>query len=184
MFLSRHPASTPGRQQRAACSLCPPEVPLLLPSKAHLLRQLIDDALLRARATPEVVSEIESVPASDAAVLDGPRIDYSPASVVTETSSFSGAQVRALTRPSSMPLSRSVCPIIFHYPNLASPQGPCSSDVVGEPCEVSTRGQASLSGRAAHHMISSACCLLGPCKPPAAAAPHRCLIPPCHKQRL
>ncbi|WP_349962966.1 nitrogen assimilation transcriptional regulator NAC [Rhizobium sp. ZPR3] len=75
------------------------EMPLLLPSKNHLLRRLIDDALARARATPDVISEIESVPALSAAVLDGLGSTILPASVVTATPSFAGAQVRALTRP-------------------------------------------------------------------------------------
>lgn len=75
------------------------EVPLLLPSKAHLLRRLIDDALARARVSPEVISEIESVPALSAAVLDGLGSTILPASVVTETSGFAGAEVRALTKP-------------------------------------------------------------------------------------
>ncbi|WP_026204039.1 LysR substrate-binding domain-containing protein, partial [Rhizobium giardinii] len=75
------------------------EIPLLLPSKAHLLRRLIDDALARARATPQVVAEIESIPALSAAVLDGLGSTILPASVVIETASFSGAQVRALTKP-------------------------------------------------------------------------------------
>ncbi|ANK85625.1 MULTISPECIES: nitrogen assimilation transcriptional regulator NAC [Rhizobium] len=75
------------------------DTPLLLPSKNHLLRRLIDDALARARVTPAVVSEIESVPALSAAVLDGLGSTILPASVVTATPSFAGAQVRALTRP-------------------------------------------------------------------------------------
>lgn len=75
------------------------ELPLLLPSKGHLLRRLIDEALARARASPDVVSEIESVPALGAAVLDGLGSTILPASVVTETSGFAGAQVRALTKP-------------------------------------------------------------------------------------
>ncbi|MBD2748822.1 nitrogen assimilation transcriptional regulator NAC [Microvirga sp. BT688] len=74
-------------------------VPLLLPSKSHLLRRLIDEALSRARVTPEVISEIESIPALSAAVLDGLGSTILPASVVTETASFAGAQVRPLVRP-------------------------------------------------------------------------------------
>ena len=57
-------------------------VPLLLPSKSHLLRRLIDEALSRARVTPEVAAEIESVPALSAAVLDGLGSTILPASVV------------------------------------------------------------------------------------------------------
>jgi LysR family nitrogen assimilation transcriptional regulator len=75
------------------------DVPLLLPSKTHFLRRLIDDALARARAEPAVMSEIESVPALGAAVLDGLGSTILPASVVTDTASFSGAQIRALTKP-------------------------------------------------------------------------------------
>ncbi len=75
------------------------KIPLLLPSKSHLLRRLIDEALARARVAPQVISEIESVPALSAAVLDGLGSTILPASVVTETSSFAGAQVRALTKP-------------------------------------------------------------------------------------
>ncbi len=73
--------------------------PLLLPSKNHFLRRLIDDALNRARSVPDVLSEIESIPALGAAVLDGLGSTILPASVVSETSSFAGAQVRALTTP-------------------------------------------------------------------------------------
>jgi LysR family nitrogen assimilation transcriptional regulator len=75
------------------------DIPLLLPSKAHLLRRLIDDALARAKTTPQVLSEIESVPALSAAVLDGLGSTILPASVVSETTSFKGAKVRPLTKP-------------------------------------------------------------------------------------
>ena len=74
-------------------------VPLLLPSKSHLLRRLIDEALSRARVAAEVASEIESVPALSAAVLDGFGSTILPASVVTEIASFAGVQVRPLVRP-------------------------------------------------------------------------------------
>lgn len=74
-------------------------IPLLLPSKGHLLRRLIDDAMSRARATPQVISEIESVPALSAAVLDGMGSTILPASVVTATSSFAGAEIRGLIKP-------------------------------------------------------------------------------------
>ncbi|KQY50645.1 LysR family transcriptional regulator [Rhizobium sp. Root491] len=73
--------------------------PMLLPSKAHFLRRLIDEGLARARAKPEVISELESVPALGAAVLDGLGSTILPASVVLETASFSGAQLHPLTTP-------------------------------------------------------------------------------------
>ncbi|TNM59710.1 nitrogen assimilation transcriptional regulator NAC [Aliirhizobium smilacinae] len=74
-------------------------LPMLLPSKSHFLRRLIDDALGRARSKPEVISEVESVPALAAAVLDGLGSTILPASVVLETASFRGAQLHPLNKP-------------------------------------------------------------------------------------
>lgn len=74
-------------------------LPMLLPSKSHFLRRLIDDALGRARSKPEVISEVESVPALAAAVLDGLGSTILPASVVLETASFQGAQLHPLNKP-------------------------------------------------------------------------------------
>jgi len=100
MFLVSPPGSTlPGAAGEPLPLSTLNEIPLLLPSKGHLLRRLIDEALARARAEPEVVSEIESVPALSAAVLDGLGSTILPASVVTERSGFAGAQVRPLVRP-------------------------------------------------------------------------------------
>jgi LysR family nitrogen assimilation transcriptional regulator len=73
--------------------------PFLLPSKGHLLRRLIDEAFGRAGAVPDIVAEIESVPALGAAVNDGLGSTILPASVVTDTLNFSGVQIRALTKP-------------------------------------------------------------------------------------
>lgn len=133
MFLVSPPGiELPGDSSEPLALSALQEVPLLLPSKAHLLRRLIDDALLRARATPEVVSEIESVPALSAAVLDGLGSTILPASVVTETSSFSGAQVRALTKP-VIDATVSLC-VSDHLP-LSEPGIAARSvllDVVGE----------------------------------------------------
>ncbi len=72
---------------------------MLLPSKSHFLRRLIDDALGRARSKPEVISEVESVPALAGAVLDGLGSTILPASVVLETTSFGGAQLHPLNKP-------------------------------------------------------------------------------------
>lgn len=73
--------------------------PMLLPSKGHFLRRLIDDALGRARSKPEVISEVESVPALAAAVLDGLGSTILPASVALQTTSFQGAQLHPLNKP-------------------------------------------------------------------------------------
>ena len=75
------------------------EVELLLPSKGHFLRHLIDESFARARVTPNVVSEIESVTALGAAVMNGLGSTILPASVTAGTSSFLGADVRRLVRP-------------------------------------------------------------------------------------
>lgn len=100
MFLVSPPGMVlPGELNEALPVGALADTPLLLPSKNHLLRRMIDDALARARVTPRVVSEIESVPALSAAVLDGLGATIVPASVVTATPSFAGAQIRALTRP-------------------------------------------------------------------------------------
>lgn len=74
-------------------------VPLLLPSKTHFLRRLIDEGLSRARSEPDVVAEIESRSALGAAVLDGLGSTILPGSVVTDAPTFAGAQIRRLTTP-------------------------------------------------------------------------------------
>jgi LysR family transcriptional regulator, nitrogen assimilation regulatory protein len=100
MFLVSPPGTEFANEQGRPLPLAAlQDVPLLLPSKGHLLRRLIDDALARARVSPQVISEVESVPALSAAVLDGFGSTILPASVVTETSSFAGSEVRALTKP-------------------------------------------------------------------------------------
>jgi LysR family nitrogen assimilation transcriptional regulator len=75
------------------------EVELLLPSRGHFLRHLIDESFARARVTPNVISEIESVSALGAAVMNGLGSTILPASVTAGTSSFLGADVRRLVRP-------------------------------------------------------------------------------------
>ena len=75
------------------------DVQLLLPSRGHFLRRLIDESLARARVAPQVVSEIESVSALGAAVMAGLGSTILPASVASATSSFGGADVRRLVRP-------------------------------------------------------------------------------------
>lgn len=100
MFLVSPPgAELPGDPSEPLPLTSVDALPLLLPSKGHLLRRLIDEAFARARAHPQVLSEIESVPALDAAVREGLGSTILPASVVTETSYFAGTQVRALTKP-------------------------------------------------------------------------------------
>jgi LysR family nitrogen assimilation transcriptional regulator len=75
------------------------DVPLLLPSRGHFLRRLIDESLSRARVVPNVVYEIESVSSLGAAVMDGLGSTILPASVAAGASSFAGADIRRLARP-------------------------------------------------------------------------------------
>jgi LysR family nitrogen assimilation transcriptional regulator len=75
------------------------DVPLLLPSKGHFLRRLIDESMGRARVAHNVVSEIESVSSLGAAVMDGLGSTIIPASVAAGAPSFAGANIRRLARP-------------------------------------------------------------------------------------
>jgi LysR family transcriptional regulator, nitrogen assimilation regulatory protein len=100
MFLASPPGTTFASGPGTALPLSALNgMPLLLPSKSHFLRRLIDDALGRARAVPDVISEVESVPALSAAVLDGMGSTILPASVVSDTLGFKGAELRPLTKP-------------------------------------------------------------------------------------
>ncbi len=74
------------------------DTPLLLPSKNHFLRRIVDDAFARARTAPRLVSEVESVPTIGAAVMDGLGTTILPASVQLSPS-FDGACIRPLTHP-------------------------------------------------------------------------------------
>lgn len=89
-------------------------VDLLLPSGGHFLRRMIDEGLARARVTPRVVCEIESVPSLGAAVLDGLGATILPGSVAGSVASFGGAVVRRLVRP-AMTATVSLC-ISDHLP--------------------------------------------------------------------
>jgi LysR family nitrogen assimilation transcriptional regulator len=100
LFLVSPPGAvfeTPATEPLKLSSLA--DVQLLLPSRAHFLRQLIDESLARARVVPRVVSELESVSALGAAVMNGLGSTILPASVAGGTSSFVGADVRRLVRP-------------------------------------------------------------------------------------
>lgn len=90
------------------------DVDLLLPSGGHFLRRMIDEGLARARVTPRVVSEIESVSSLGAAVLDGLGATILPGSVAGSVASFGGAVVRRLVRP-AMTATVSLC-VSDHLP--------------------------------------------------------------------
>jgi len=74
-------------------------VPLLLPSRGHFLRKLIDDSLNRAKVEANLVCELESVTALAAAVEAGLGATILPASVIRSLEVFSGLAVFSLTKP-------------------------------------------------------------------------------------
>jgi len=74
-------------------------VPLLLPSRGHFLRKLIDDSLNRAKVEANVVGEVESVVALAAAVRAGLGATILPASVIRSSDSFSDMSLSGLTKP-------------------------------------------------------------------------------------
>jgi len=74
-------------------------VPLLLPSRGHFLRKLIDDSLNRAKVEANVVSEVESVAALAAAVEAGIGATILPASVIRSLDVFSHMRLFSLTKP-------------------------------------------------------------------------------------
>jgi len=93
------------------------DTPLLLPSKNHFLRRIVDDAFARARTTPRLVSEVESVPLIGAAMMDGFGSTILPASVQLSTS-FEGASIRPLTHPA---IDVSVCLAVSDHLPLSEP---------------------------------------------------------------
>ncbi|AMJ61717.1 nitrogen assimilation transcriptional regulator NAC [Bosea sp. PAMC 26642] len=90
------------------------EVDLLLPSRGHFLRQMIDESLGRARVAPHVAAEIESVSSLGAAVMDGLGSTILPGSVAASAAGFRGAVVRPLVRP-AMTATVSLC-VSDHLP--------------------------------------------------------------------
>lgn len=90
------------------------EVDLLLPSRGHFLRQMVDESLGRARVTPRVAAEIESVSSLGAAVMDGLGSTILPGSVAASAAGLLGAAVRPLIRP-AMTATVSLC-VSDHLP--------------------------------------------------------------------
>lgn len=122
------------------------EVDLLLPSGGHFLRRMIDEGLARARVTPRVVSEIESVSSLGAAVLEGLGATILPGSVAGSVASFGGATVRRLVRP-AMTATVSLC-VSDHLP-LSEPALAARSvllDIVAGMVRDTSLGLKSVSG--------------------------------------
>ncbi len=74
-------------------------VDLLLPGRGHFLRQLIEASFARARVTPKVAAEIESVSALTAAVSGGLGSTILPASVAGVPAAGGAFVLRRLVRP-------------------------------------------------------------------------------------
>ena len=75
-------------------------VKLLLPSRAHFLRRVIDTAMARAKVTPKVFAEIESVATLSAAVREGLGSTILPWSAARASVGSSSCSIRPLTKPS------------------------------------------------------------------------------------
>lgn len=76
-------------------------IKLLLPSKGHFLRQLLDESFGRARLTPTVAAELESVATLGAAVAAGLGATILPHSVAAASASLGHSQIRKLVRPAT-----------------------------------------------------------------------------------
>ena len=72
---------------------------LLVPGRAHYLRRLIDESFSRARTTPAIAAEIESVATLGAAVREGLGATILPFSAANAIMGSEGMSIRALTRP-------------------------------------------------------------------------------------
>jgi len=128
LFLVSPPgADLPGTGDEALPLSALGNIPMLLPSKSHMLRRLIDEAFARARTAPKLVSEVESIPSLGAAVMDGLGSAILPASVLT-SSSFHGAQVRSLVHPV---IEATVCLSVSDHLPLSEPALAARSVVLG-----------------------------------------------------
>jgi len=128
LFLVSPPgAELPGKAEEALPLSALGNIPMLLPSKSHMLRRLIDEAFARARTVPKLVSEVESIPSLGAAVMDGLGSAILPASVLT-SSSFHGAQVHALVHPV---IEATVCLSVSDHLPLSEPALAARSVVLG-----------------------------------------------------
>lgn len=100
LFLVTGPNFTAGPEGDGPVELRQIEgVPLVLPGRTHFLRKLIDEAFARARVTPVVVVEIESVASLAAAVRQGIGASILPKSVASGTAGLENARIRSLIKP-------------------------------------------------------------------------------------
>lgn len=74
------------------------DMPVLLPSKDHFIRRIIDNAFARAHATPRLVSEVESISLIGAAVMGGLGSTILPASIQMSPN-IRGASIISLSHP-------------------------------------------------------------------------------------
>lgn len=93
------------------------DMPILLPSKSHFLRRIIDDAFARARISPKLASEIESVPLLGAAVMEGMGSTILPASVQF-SANLAGTVIRPLNHPA---IDVPVCLAVSDHLPLSEP---------------------------------------------------------------
>ena len=87
---------------------------LLLPSRAHFLRRVIDAGLARAKVTPKVFAEIESVATLSGAIREGMGATILPWSAATAIADSTPCTIRRLTKP-TMEATVSLC-VSDHLP--------------------------------------------------------------------
>lgn len=75
------------------------DVPLLLPSRIHLLRTLVDAAFAKAQIVPRVVAEIESMETLGAAITEGIGSTILPWSAASRMTDFKRLVLRRVKEP-------------------------------------------------------------------------------------
>jgi len=75
------------------------DVPLLLPSRIHLLRALVDSAFANAQSVPRIVAEIESMETLGAAITEGIGSTILPWSAASRMTDFKRLVLRRVKEP-------------------------------------------------------------------------------------
>ncbi|WP_114011622.1 nitrogen assimilation transcriptional regulator NAC [Cohaesibacter intestini] len=98
-FITRRSQSRPndGADEISLASL--ESEPLLLPSRIHLLRTLVDSAFEKSNVTPTIVAEIESMETLGAAISEGIGSTILPWSAASRMTDFKRLTLRPIKKP-------------------------------------------------------------------------------------
>jgi transcriptional regulator, LysR family len=118
------------------------DVPMVLPGRSHFLRKLIDEAFARARVTPDVEVEIESVASLAAAVREGIGASILPISVASGTAGLETARIRGLIKPA---IHARVSPCTPDPTPMSEPAIAVRSVILEVVADLIARNQAGLS---------------------------------------